>query len=111
VRRVYTVLSRVGLRPQTAKTAMIPPGARKVVLGLLIDADRVRLTREFRRRLECQVHHIAWHGHDAHARRRGFRSVLGLRRHLAGQLSYAATVDRDFSSELCQKLAGVIRPV
>jgi hypothetical protein len=111
VGRVYAVLSRTGLRPRTAKTAIIPAGARKVVLGLLVDGDRVRLTREFRRKLECHVHHIARHGPEMHARRRGFKSVLGLRRHLEGLLSYAATVDKDFASELRAKLTAVLWPI
>lgn len=105
------MLSRTGLRPRTAKTAIIPPGARKVVLGLLVDGDRVRLTREFRRKLECHVHHIARHGPEMHARRRGFSSVLGLRRHVEGLLSYAATVDHDFASEFRGKLAAVHWPI
>jgi hypothetical protein len=111
VREVYAVLGRVGLRPRTAKTAIIPPGARKVILGLLVDGDGVRLTREFRRKLECHVHHISRHGPEAHAGQRGFKSVLGLRRHLEGLLSYAATVDQHFTSELREKLSTVIWPL
>ena len=70
VGRAYAVLNRSGLRPRTAKTTIVPPGARKIVLGLLVDGDRVRLTRQFRRKLECHVHHVSKHGPEAHARRR-----------------------------------------
>jgi RNA-directed DNA polymerase len=111
VQGVYKVLGQVGLRPRTAKTAIISPGARKVILGLLVDGEKVRLTREFRRSLECHVHHICRHGPEVHARRRGFKSVLGLRRHLQGLLSHAAAIDQEFASSLRQQLSGVIWPV
>jgi len=111
VQQVYTMLGSIGLRPRTAKTAIIPPGARKVVLGLLVDGDRVRLTKQFRRRLECHVHHISRHGPEVYSRHRGFKSVLGLRRYLEGLLSYAATVDQRFATKLRGDLAGVAWPI
>ncbi len=92
IRRVYAALPSHGLRPHPQKVQVIPPGARKVVLGLLVDGDRPRLTKEFRRRLECHIHFCR---RDAahHAKVRGFRSTIGLRNHVHGLITYARQVD------------------
>src|SRR5947209_7997371 len=51
----------VPLRPHTAKTIISPPGARKIVLGLVVDRDGPRLTRQFRERLELHIFHLEKH--------------------------------------------------
>ena len=37
--RIYTVMAGVGLSPNVTKTYVASPGARKVVLGLLVDGS------------------------------------------------------------------------
>ena len=85
-----------GLRPHTAKTVVAPPGARKVVLGLLVDRDFPRLSREFKSRMRQHFYFVDKYGPDAHARERNFDSVWGLKNHLRGILSYAHQVEPEF---------------
>ena len=92
VLRVYKRLLRKGLRPKRKKTMIAPPGARKVVLGLLVDGPRPRLSREFRSRVSVHLHFLQKFGPAEHAQRRGFRSVLSLRRHIEGLLAFAQQV-------------------
>jgi hypothetical protein len=54
--RVFAVMRSHGLRPNATKTLIAPPGARKVVLGLLVDRDRPRLSRQFRSKLGRLLH-------------------------------------------------------
>jgi hypothetical protein len=41
-----------GARDERAKTRIVPPAARHVILGLLVDHDRVRLQPEYKRRID-----------------------------------------------------------
>lgn len=100
VGQVFKIMKRVGLRPHTSKTVIAPPGARKVVLGLLVDQDHPRLTHEFKSGLRQHFHFIEKFGPVEHALRRNFDSVWGLRNHLQGLLSYAITVEPEFGKEL-----------
>ena len=111
IKAVYRVMSLSGLRPHTAKTAIIPPGARKVVLGLLVDTSAPRLTRAFRDKIECHLHFLEKLGPQSHAQKRGFRTVLGLRRHIDGLLSYARSVDRAFGDEMIERFTRVKWPL
>lgn len=100
VRCVYDELRVSGLRPRTAKTVVSPPGARKVVLGLLVDRERPRLTREFRERLELHVYYLVKRGPVSHLEQRGFRSIGGMREHICGLLTYANHIEPDFVAPL-----------
>ncbi|CAH2917312.1 MAG: hypothetical protein CPSOU_3016 [uncultured Paraburkholderia sp.] len=92
------------LSPNTAKTAIASPGARKIVLGLNVDQSTPRLCREYRSRLEQHLH-FCLHpevGPVIHARRKNFSAVLGFKNHLRGLIAYAAQVEPTFGA---QKLA------
>ena len=72
-------MGRVGLSPNVTKTRVLPPGARKVVLGLLVDGQEPHLTREFRARLRQHIYYLLHPdiGPVRHAAKRGFISVRG----------------------------------
>lgn len=99
--RVYEVVSARGLSPNHSKTTIVSPGARKVVLGLLVDRDVPRLTRDFRSRLRKHLHHIGdpRQGPAQHAARRGFVTVEGLRQHLLGLTAFASQIDPVFGAK------------
>lgn len=97
----YSALGAHGLTPNTSKTLIVPPGARKVVLGLLVDGPKPRLTRDFRAKIRMHLHFLLHKdiGPKAHAINRGFSSAEGLRQHLLGLISFAAQIDRSFANE------------
>lgn len=99
--RVYETIGNRGLSPNRSKTTIVPPGARKVVLGLLVDGNTPRLTRDFRARLRKHLHHVSdpKQGPVQHAARRGFATVEGLRQHLLGLIAYAGQVDPIYASK------------
>jgi RNA-directed DNA polymerase len=94
-------MGRIGLSPNLTKTQVLPPGARKIMLGLLVDGKIPRLTREFR---ACLRQHIYFLTHPdigpaRHAGRRQFASVMGLRNHVYGLISYARMIDPAFADQ------------
>ena len=111
VRRVYDAMNAHGLRPHTAKTRICPPGARKIVLGLLVDGDRVRLSRPFRSRVEIHLHCLKVVGAARHAERRKFDSIWGLRRHVDGLVTFAESIDRELGSRWRARLDEIPWPV
>lgn len=75
------------------KISVAAPGARKVVLGLLVQGDTVRLTKEYRSRLADHIRGVEKFGLMAHADHRHFASIWGMVRHIQGLLSYASHVE------------------
>lgn len=106
-RSVQRELARAGLRPNRQKTGVTPPGARKIVLGLLVDSARPRLNRQFRNNLETHIYALTHPkvGVEAHRAARGFASVIGMRRHIEGLVAYARQIDEGYGDKLKRQLA------
>jgi hypothetical protein len=91
------------------KTAVTPPGARKVLLGVLIDREKPRLTREFRDNVETHIYALTSPkiGATTHKQKRGFASTIGMRRHIEGLVAFAHQVDRSYGAWLYRQLNDV----
>ncbi len=92
-----------GLRLNGGKTTIIPPGSRKVVLGLLVDGDAPALPREFRSLLRQHLYYLEKFKPVAHARARNFDTVSGMRRHIRGLIDFAGMVDSAYASALLDR--------
>lgn len=97
----YKALGDHGLSPNTSKTMIVPPGERKVVLGLLVDERAPKLSRDFRSTMRMHLHFLLHKdiGPKLHAANRGFSSVEGLRQHLLGLIAFAGQVDQLYANE------------
>lgn len=104
IEQVATVLKSRNLFPNRAKTTVVHPGARRVVLGLLVDGDVPRLTRAFRDRLRQHLYYLEKRGIVAHVQARAFESAGGLYRHLRGLIDYANSVDPAYAVPLLARL-------
>lgn len=112
VHQVYDLMQQHGLWPNKAKTKIVPPGARKVILGLLVDSAAPRLTKEFKARVRTHIHFLLREdmGPSRHAQYRGFDSILGLQRHVYGLVAYAAGVEPEWAHLARAELARVAWP-
>lgn len=95
IQLVYKQLACQSLCPNTAKTTIVPPAARKVVLGLSVEEAEPRLTRQFKALLRQHIYYLSRRdiGVIKHAAARKFTSVTGLRHHLEGLLAFAAQIE------------------
>ena len=100
VDEVRKILIRESFRLHEKKISIVPPGCRKVVLGLLVDRERLRLTPELRSRLADHVRGIEKFGITSHATTRGFASATGMVNHIGGLLRYAGGVEGAFAGPL-----------
>jgi RNA-directed DNA polymerase len=95
-------LVQFGLQNHREKTSITPPGARKLLLGVLVDSDRPTLTRGFRNNVETHLYALCSPkiGPGAHKATRGFASSIGMRRHIEGLIAFAHQVDRGYAAKL-----------
>jgi RNA-directed DNA polymerase len=110
---VYAAMGRAGLSPNVTKTQIRPPGSRKIVLGLLVDGVRPRLTRDFKAKMRQHIHFLSRTdvGPSKHARARGFASVVGLKHHIWGLVSFARQIEPDYGALLAKSLSDVDWPL
>jgi retron-type reverse transcriptase len=93
---IYRQISNNGFSPNTSKTSVSPPGSRKIVLGLLVDREAPKLTREFKARLRQHLYYLKKAGPSSHATHLGNATVFGLRRHVLGLIHYAKQIDPEY---------------
>ncbi|KRA97937.1 hypothetical protein ASD83_12785 [Devosia sp. Root685] len=110
--KVYAKMGEFGLSPNATKTRVASPGARKVVLGLLVDGDEPRLPRDFRANMRRHLHYLCVPGADiaVHAAARGFDSISGMKNHVFGLAMFARQIERDYGDECLSKLNAVAWP-
>lgn len=113
VAQTFRAMAPLGFSPNIAKTHIVPPGARKIVLGLLVDSERPRLTAKMRDTIRQHVYYLTHEriGPALHASRRGFASTIGLRNHVYGLVSYAQAVDPAYAEKIWEELRTVQWPM
>jgi RNA-directed DNA polymerase len=79
------------------KTSIIPPGARKLVLGLLVDGDKVRMSRKLRVRIASHIRGVELFGLSQHVAHVRFSSIDGLVRHVSGLLAFAHDIEPEWA--------------
>lgn len=103
VTQVERSISLAGFEAHKKKTRVVPPGARKIVLGLLLTNHDVRLVPEFRDRLENHIRCVRKYGPAAHAAKRGFDSALSMINYIDGCLAFAMDIEPGWARERAQR--------
>lgn len=113
INSIYRQMGEIGLSPNITKTQIIPPGARKIVLGLLVDGDVPKLSREFRSKLRMHFFYAmrADIGPSLHAKNRGFDSVMGLKNHIEGLIAYAGQIDPIYAASCTAQMENIDWPL
>ncbi|MFN3256371.1 MAG: reverse transcriptase family protein [Ilumatobacter sp.] len=103
VRQVGDICRLHGFELHRAKTRIVPPGARHIVLGLLVDDETPRLTRQFKSRIATHTYGVERFGLSAHARSRNFSSLQGLVNHVNGLIRFALDIEPKWSVDALAK--------
>ncbi|HDS1772962.1 TPA: RNA-directed DNA polymerase [Pseudomonas putida] len=102
VREIYEIMRAHGLWPNKSKTKIIPPGARKVVLGLLADGHVPKLSKEFKAEVRTHIHFMLRPdvGVSNHRKARKFDNSWGLKNFIFGKLAYAQAIEPIWTSRM-----------
>ncbi|MDB0510591.1 reverse transcriptase family protein [Ralstonia solanacearum] len=101
----------LGFSPNEKKTVVIPPGARKQVLGLNVDGPVPTLSKEFKSKIRQHLFFLKKNGPAAHAADREFDTIWGLKRRLYGLADYAFMVEPEYGKHVKSALSSINWPV
>ena len=90
------------------KTRIVPPGARKLVLGLLVDSDSPRLPAYVRKGLENHLRGVEKFGVVEHSRHRNFSSTWGFVAHVWGLLAFVSDIEPSWASRIRARWQSVL---
>jgi RNA-directed DNA polymerase len=95
-------IRKAGSTRTRRKTRIARPGSKKLVLGLLVDGQEPRLSKETYRRIDRHLHAAQKYGIHQTSAHEGFESAFGFMNHLSGLIAFVKDVDTarwdDFSS-------------
>lgn len=103
ISEISKVLSASGFKPQHRKTNIIPPGNRKIVLGLLVDGDVPKLRKEFKDTLRQHLYYLEKLGPIEHAKARKFDSIWGMKCHIRGLIDFANMIEPEYAKKMHMK--------
>jgi len=93
-RSVIDIIRRNGFRENKRKIRIAGPGSKKTVLGLLVDGDAPRLSKETFKRVDRLLHAAAKYGLSDVASHEKFDSSIGFYNHLSGLIAFIKDVDK-----------------
>ena len=92
-REIVGTIIECGFVENKSKFRVSGPGARKVVLGLLVDGERPRLTKSTIKRIDRLLYAIGKYGLVEVSRHERFDSAYGFYNHISGLIAYTKDVD------------------
>lgn len=113
-REVSASIGRYGFGINAQKTNIAKNGGRKIVTGLSIDGDVLRVPRTYKDKIRQELHYLKKFGLQSHCDRIGQKSHLSYLLRLAGRIRYVASVEPVVGNELrgnFQKLFPAFREI
>lgn len=92
-KQVCEILWKYGFQENIKKTHIVPPGARKIVTGLIINEHVPTIPREVKDNIKMHLYYAKKFGIPEHCKNKGFRSVIGFKNHLEGLINYVTSVN------------------
>jgi RNA-directed DNA polymerase len=101
---VSAVIGRHGFGINTQKTTIAKNGGRKIVTGLSVGDDIVRLPRTYKDEIRQELFYLEKHGLQGHCSRIGHKNHLSYLLRLAGRIRYAISVEPMTGNRMMGKL-------
>ncbi len=92
-RSVIGIIRKSGFRENKKKTRVAGPGSKKIVLGLLVNGNIPRISKETYKRIDRHLHATLKYGVTAVAAHEEFDSPIGFYNHLSGLIAFVKDVD------------------
>lgn len=101
------VIRKSGFHINSEKTRIIPPGARRQILGVLITDNGLSLPKATRNRIDGDLRSIAKFGFKKHAKHRKEKNELTLLNRVFGQLVWAHEVNSAWAQPRMELLSNM----
>ena len=103
IRKVANVISESGFSINLQKTTVGRAGSRRIVTGLSVQEDKLRLPRDYKDELRKDLYFISRFGLDDHCKKIAHKNRLTYLLRLEGRISYAERIEPRIGTALRQK--------
>lgn len=99
-KEISKILREHGFSDNSKKTRIVPPGARKILTGLIINDELPKIPKEIRDSVRMHLYYAKKNGIASHCTVRGFRSVIGFKNYLSGMIGYISSINSQQGKKL-----------
>ena len=103
-RETSVVVGRQGFSINTQKTSISKNGGRKIVTGLSVEGDTVRLPRAYKDKIRQELFYLGKHGLKDHCSRIRYKNHLSYVLRLAGRIRYVISVEPEVGKRMMDNL-------
>ncbi|WP_179096862.1 reverse transcriptase family protein [Burkholderia pseudomallei] len=104
LRELSRVVAAQGFSINALKTNIAKNGGRKIVTGLSVDGDSIRVPRAYKDKIRQELYFIGKHGLTDHCNRIDQRNQLSYLLRLAGRIRYVSSVEAEAGNLMMKKL-------
>lgn len=94
-REIVSIIRECGFKENRKKIRIAGPGSKKTVLGLLVDGEHPRISKEMYKRIDRHLYAAVKFGIAETAKHEAFDSAYGFYNHLSGLISFVKDVDKE----------------
>jgi RNA-directed DNA polymerase len=109
LKAIRRALGAFGFTINKKKSHVLPPGARKVVTGLVVNSQNPRLKRQTRNHIEVALHYIETKGLLEQVQFVGSKHPISYLNHLSGLIEFARSIEPDFGNNAASRLATICK--
>ena len=102
-REVSVVVGRSGFGINLQKTNIAKNGGRKIVTGLSVEGDSIRLPRAYKDVIRQELFYLEKYGLQDHCSQIGQKNHLSYLLRLAGRIRYASSVEPTIGKNMIEK--------
>lgn len=108
MKTIHSIMRDHKLYPNLAKSKIVTPGARKIVLGLLVNGMKPALTKEYKQEIMMHLHFIQHPqvGLKQHLAHKKFASTQGFYNHLRGKITFARLIEPEWAEQVWKIFQG-----
>lgn len=103
IRQVAAVIGKFGFSINQQKTSLSRTGGRKIVTGLSVDGEVLRLPRVYKDAIRQELHYIERYGLSGHLERVGYTNHLTYLMRLKGRIQYWFSIEPETADPSLQK--------
>lgn len=100
INKVSRAVAKQGFSINSQKTSISKNGSRKIVTGLSVEGNAIRLPRAFKDKLRKDIHYLCKYGVEEHCNKIGQKNQFSYLMHVAGRLHYAKIIEPKLAARL-----------
>ena len=97
--KIERVLVKHGFQSNKKKMKIVPPGARKIVTGLIVNGAQPTIPRDVRDKIRSDLYYCRVNGIHEHCKANKYKSIVGFINHMSGMIAFVNSVDKNLADK------------